>query len=102
MLVSIARMSLADVLPDSLLHIDGFRRDDLAGQRLVHVCRRVAPRLANEHLTASFLQHEPGPRPSFSRISAGTEICPRAVTLDWAFAMAAKYHGNEMRPSASG
>ena len=33
--------------------------------------------------------------PSLRRTSAGTEICPCAVTLECASAMAIYYHGNE-------
>jgi hypothetical protein len=32
--------------------------------------------------------------PSFRRTSAGTEICPCAVTLEWAIATLIHYHGN--------
>jgi len=38
---------------------------------------------------------DPGPMPSFLRTSAGTEIWPWAVTLDWGIDMDAHYQGNE-------
>ena len=37
---------------------------------------------------------DPGPTPSLRRTSAGTEICPCAVTLDCAIAMSLYYQGN--------
>ena len=37
---------------------------------------------------------DPGPRPSFLRTTAGTEICPCEVSLECATAIALHYHGN--------
>ena len=45
----------------------------------------------------------PGPTPSFRRTSAGTEICPCAVSFDCASAMMTlHYHGNVRTPRAGG
>src|SRR5271167_520199 len=40
---------------------------------------------------------DPGPMPSLRRTSAGTEICPCAVTLERANAMPTYYHGNGLK-----
>src|SRR5512136_1016328 len=46
---------------------------------------------------SSHSRMEPEPIPSFRRTSAGTGICPWAVTFECAIAIATYYLGNESR-----
>lgn len=60
----------------------------------VDVCR-PARRTTIRSPSAFHSSTEPGPTPSRRRTSAGTEICPWAVTFECARAMSKYYHGNE-------
>jgi len=55
---------------------------------------RPARRTTTLSPASSHSRTEPGPTPSIRRTSAGTEICPCAVTFECASAMALSYHGN--------
>lgn len=45
--------------------------------------------------SSSHSRTEPGPTPSLCRTIAGIEICPCAVSFEWASAISRYYHGNE-------
>src|SRR5580704_421965 len=51
--------------------------------------------------SSSHSRTDPGPTPSFRRTSAGTEICPWAVSLERAIATTSHYHGNAKYGSSS-
>src|SRR5580698_1764134 len=51
--------------------------------------------------SSSHSRTDPGPTPSFRRTSAGTEICPWAVSLERAIATTSHYHGNVKYGSSS-
>ncbi len=73
-----------------------------AGVRSPNNARWISSELKRDaRLTTMFLpssfhsRTEPGPTPSFRRTSAGTEICPCAVTFDCAIGIFLYYQGNE-------
>jgi hypothetical protein len=51
--------------------------------------------------SSSHSRMDPGPTPSLRRTSAGTEIWPWEVSLEWASGMFTHYHGNADRYSTS-
>src|ERR1017187_1792458 len=72
-----------------------------AGVRVPNTARWISSelkrlaRLTIMLLPSSFHSRtEPGPIPSFRRTSAGTEICPCAVTFDCAIGIFLYYQGN--------
>jgi len=60
----------------------------------VHFPSRRTMKAPSRHSQTST---EPGPTPSCRRTSAGTEICPCAVTLDWMLLIKVHYPGNATR-----